>query len=130
MEFSLNFKPTFQAVSKAFMDIAAGFRLQEELEKFAYSVEREAKKVTPVDTGRLRASISTDVGPLMARIAPHTNYALFVHEGHRSRGGSSFVRPRPFLTTGFEVARLRSWGHELPFVPHIKKVIDENLKKL
>jgi HK97 gp10 family phage protein len=74
------------------------------LMKSGYRVERAAKKETPVDTGRLRASIS--VSSMLALraephvvISPHTNYAIYVHEGTR------YMKARPFMTKGYEASR-------------------------
>jgi HK97 gp10 family phage protein len=61
------------------------------LTKVSLVVERGAKIKSPVDTGRMRASIATDLRPTMAVIQPHTNYAIFVHEGTR------YMRARPFM---------------------------------
>lgn len=61
------------------------------VQKVALLVEREAKILAPVDTGRLRSSIGTDIHPLHATVEPHVNYAVFVHEGTR------FISPRPFM---------------------------------
>lgn len=68
------------------------------LTKAGLLVEREAKMLTPVRTGRLRASISVYT-PLNVRdavaIGPHTNYAVYVH------------RRIPFMTAGFYTAKGR-----------------------
>ena len=72
--------------------------LQEIIEKAGYLVERESKMVTPIDTGRLRASIMTEIGAYSAIIAPHTDYAFFVHEGTR------FMSARPFMKQGYDKA--------------------------
>lgn len=61
------------------------------IKKSAFLVEREAKLESPVDTGRLRASIYTDITPTQATISPYVNYAVFVHEGTR------YIRSNPFL---------------------------------
>ncbi len=55
-------------------------------------IERESKINAPVDTGRLRASIATDIHPLSAEVHTNTNYARFVHDGTR------FMAARPFMT--------------------------------
>ncbi|HBI50266.1 MAG TPA: hypothetical protein DDY21_00230 [Candidatus Moranbacteria bacterium] len=74
------------------------------LMKSGYQVERESKKETPVDTGRLRGSISV-AGSLALRaephvvISPHTAYAQYVHEGTR------FMKARPFMTRGYEMSK-------------------------
>lgn len=61
------------------------------IRKSAFLVEREAKQEAPVDTGRLRASIYTDITPNVATISPYVNYAIYVHEGTR------YIRANPFL---------------------------------
>jgi hypothetical protein len=55
--------------------------LQRALTKSAFEVERRSKQESPVRTTRLRSSISTDIQPLRAIIAPHVKYAFYVHEG-------------------------------------------------
>ena len=84
-----------------------------------FLVERHAKIPTPVDTGTLRRSIgvSQPTGSLQARqgllveIAPHTEYAHWIHEGWAFRGGKKvYIRGRrktppggiPFLKIGLE----------------------------
>lgn len=83
-------------------------------------VERESKIKTPVDTGRLRASIGggvfqggsfpegtgVQIQELRATIGPSVNYARFVH------------RRRPFMVEGVTAA-----------VPSIKKVIQLEVRK-
>jgi len=59
--------------------------------KVALLAERYSKQNTPVDTGRLRSSISSTIRPMSATISTHTNYARFVHDGTRR------MRPRPFM---------------------------------
>lgn len=76
--------------------------LTKAINKSAFLVEREAKKLTPVRTGRLRASILVEsfkerpgsysnkgelypisprpVSELEALISPHTDYAIYVHD--------------------------------------------------
>jgi phage gpG-like protein len=71
----------------------------------AFSVEREAKILTPVDTGRLRASIATSlgiVGGIGAIVQTNVNYASIVHQG-LGRGKNSV--PRPFMEQGAKIAR-------------------------
>lgn len=101
--------PSFQSIGHAFKLIQLGAALQRAIERFSFVIERESKKVTPVDTGRLRASIVTDIGNLRAKIAPHTNYAGFVHEGTR------YMRARPFMMWGVEAAKgdMRIFGEEI-----------------
>jgi len=66
--------------------------------KSALAVEQKSKPVTPVDTGALRRSIRSDIKPLIATISPHTEYAIYVHEGtHR-------MKARPFMDIGLKGA--------------------------
>lgn len=75
--------------------------LQEEVKKrvkaavaaTAFNIEAVAKVYCPVDTGRLRNSISTRFteSGLGAEISPHTDYAVFVEFGTR------FMRPQPYM---------------------------------
>jgi hypothetical protein len=59
-------------------------------------VESEAKVGCPVDTGRLRVSITTvpavdDDGTGYVNVGTNVDYAVFVHDGTR------FMQGRPFL---------------------------------
>lgn len=67
----------------------------EALAKSAFTIERYAKMEAPVDTGRLRSAIITEMTPsrypTRATITPFVNYAIFVHEGTR------FIRANPFM---------------------------------
>jgi len=72
--------------------------LSKAIKMSAFRVETESKKVTPVDTGRLRASISSEISLMKAIVSPHTDYALPVHEGTRG------MRGRPFMRWGVEAA--------------------------
>lgn len=78
--------------------------LDKAIKKSAYLVESFSKPVTPVKTGRLRASIRSEFKPLEARVGPHTDYAFFVHEGTRR------MKPRPFMKWGAEKATSKILG--------------------
>ena len=82
------------AVIKKFENMPREFitEMDKSVKRSAYLVEGESKKVTPVDTGRLRASINSVFSILQAIIAPHTNYAIYVH------------RRKPFMQWGAENA--------------------------
>lgn len=62
----------------------------------ALTIERAAKILTPVDTGRLRASINTSLGVLdrgiTSIVATNVFYAVYVHEGTRRTRGRPFMR--------------------------------------
>jgi HK97 gp10 family phage protein len=79
------------------------------LTRSGYLVEGASKRVTPVDTGRLRNSISLSSSLALRAephvvVSPHTNYALTVHEG-LGYGKNSVARP--FMTQGYEAAKNR-----------------------
>lgn len=57
-------------------------------------VQQKSVPLTPVKTGRLRASYHTYFRNLYGMISPETDYAIYVHEGTR------FMRARPFLAEG------------------------------
>ena len=65
--------------------------VERELTDSANNIEKQAKNITPVDTGRLRASITADVKGLEANIGTDVEYASYVHEG------TSEMAPQPFL---------------------------------
>lgn len=76
-------------LSKAPVQIRLG--ADRALAKIAFLVENLSKQLTPVDTGRLRSSIYTELYPLRATISTNVNYAIYVHEG------TEFMVPRPFM---------------------------------
>jgi phage gpG-like protein len=53
------------------------------LSKSGLTVEGRAKKRAPVDTGRYRASIKTEVEPLVAYVGSNLKYAPFIEYGTR-----------------------------------------------
>lgn len=104
-----------------------------ELREGARQVVNRAKILTPVDTGRLRSSIKSNVNGDRATIETNVSYAPYVHDGTRPhiirprrrpalrfRVGGQVVfarvvhhpgtRARPFLVRALrEVARARGW---------------------
>lgn len=101
---------------------APGSTVYRQMQRIGSTTATVARLKAPVDTGRLRQSIQTDMisrpPRLTARVSAPVNYAVFVHEGHGlilprrarilswvQRGGRRVfarrVRPvagRPFLT--------------------------------
>ena len=74
--------------------------VQEQVNKSALNIQREAKKRCPVDTGALRNSITVDFyGIMSAEIGPHMPYAPYVEYGTRK------MRAQPFLFPAFEEER-------------------------
>jgi len=97
-EIRITFKPPLAKVAKKFGNINVNNFLQKKVKELAFLIERESKQVTPVDTGRLRASIGVDLRPFGAIIQPHTAYEFYVHEGTR------YMRGRPFMFWGAKAA--------------------------
>lgn len=62
--------------------------------KAAFDVEANAKSVVPVDTGKLKNSISSEFpSQTKAIIAPHTEYAVYVEYGTRKQRAQPYMRP-------------------------------------
>lgn len=97
----ISITPSLQAIGKAFRSVDLRDFLQKEIENIAFLTESYSKQVVPVDTGRLRSSISTDIGNLRAKVTTGTDYAVYVHEGTRR------MRARPFMLWGAEFAERR-----------------------
>ena len=61
------------------------------------NIQRASMRVTPVDTGFLRAShITTMTNPVQGEVAVLADYAEFVHDG------TKFMKARPFLADAVE----------------------------
>lgn len=67
------------------------------LAKAAVKIERRAKQLAPVDTGRLRGSVAHELGRdgrgLVARIGTDVHYGIFVELGTRRMRAQPFLRP-------------------------------------
>ncbi len=114
MEIRINIK-NIDKIKQSFLE-APGItkkHINKAIKKSIFQVERESKIETPVDTGRLRASIggggfrggSYPMGhgrvfeDFYGEIGTDVEYARFVHFGTR------FMRARPFLARGVETAQ-------------------------
>jgi HK97 gp10 family phage protein len=79
-------------------EIAAEAR--EEVQMSALEIESRAKELSPVDTGRLRSSIRTEVGAapeeISATVFTDVDYAIFVELG------TSRAEAQPFLVPAAE----------------------------
>ena len=89
--------------------------LADAIKKSALLVEGQGKINAPVDTGRLRASILTEIEPLRATVSPTVSYAVFVHEGTR------YIRSRPFMYDA--VQQTKDEINDI-FISEIKKSIN------
>lgn len=58
-------------------------------------LQQTAMKLSPVDTGQLKRSITLDIKDkgLTAVIAPHVNYAAYVEYGTRYMNAKPYIRP-------------------------------------
>lgn len=67
----------------------------------ALLIETDAKLNAPVDTGRLRSSIHTEIAPnkLSAMVLDGVTYGVFLEFGTR------YIRARPFLFPAYEKNR-------------------------
>lgn len=100
---TITMTPDLATLNKNFRGVNIKGFLKEQIQKIGYLVEGEAKRVTPVDTGRLRSSIVplssiVDIGVV---VRPTVNYAYFVHEG---LGSNKRYGRRPFMEQGAEKA--------------------------
>ncbi|HOM27352.1 MAG TPA: HK97 gp10 family phage protein [bacterium] len=70
----------------------------EVLGKVLLEIERDAKYLAPVDTGRLRSSITTTINEDKKQGIIYTNvdYSIYVHEGTRKMKGRPFLRDAIF----------------------------------
>lgn len=102
----VSIKPTPQVLAKAFMSMNIHTFMRKEVNYLAASVERFAKQLTPVDTGRLRASIHYSPADLFLTsiVSTNTDYAVFVHEG------TKFMRGRPFMKYGAMFAQVNAYN--------------------
>jgi len=74
---------------------------QEAVAETALLIETDAKLLAPVDTGRLRASIHTELSPdgLKAMVLDGVTYGVFMEFGTR------YIKARPFLFPAYEKNR-------------------------
>lgn len=72
---------------------ALGIAVARGLEAIGIEAEGDAKELCPVDTGRLRNSIThtIDEGEPAAYIGTNVEYASYVHNGTHGRSGQPFL---------------------------------------
>lgn len=92
--------------------------LNKSVKKTALLVEGEAKKRTPVDTGRLKTSIraKTFISKLEGEVSTNVKYAIAVHENLRARHR---VGEAKFLEKAFKQS-----------TPRIKKFFEDAIKNI
>ena len=97
--------PTINVTIKNLPEIKAAFNkapiltakyLNRAIKSSIFTIERDSKINTPVDTGRLRASHTSNFSPLKGVLQTNTDYDIYVHEGTRR------MRARPFMLQAVE----------------------------
>ena len=99
--------------------------LGEGIKKITLWLQRLVQVSTPVDTGRLRASIASEVQPLCGKVGTIVEYAPFVEHGtrymearHVTEGSSTRI-----LGTGMFAYALGQLKEKLP--EHLKEIGDK-----
>lgn len=90
--------------------------LQRAIGQSIFTIERESKLRTPVRTGFLRASHTTQLQPLRGEVGPTADYAPYVHSGTR------YMRARPFLLQGVQAGENQIQGF---FKDAVQKTLDK-----
>lgn len=74
------------------------------VKRLTIKVQRRAKKLCPVDTGRLRSSIAEEVGRdaegIVGRVGTDVVYGPFIEYGTRRMRAQPFLRPALDAVTG------------------------------
>ena len=69
----------------------------QDLRRRANNVLKEARRLAPADTGRLRQSISLEMlsvdGVVVARVGTNVKYGYYIHEGTANKG-TGFIYPK------------------------------------
>ena len=83
------------------MDQTTRLKLTRETLALTLKVEKYAKREAPVDTGRLRANIHSEIeaSGTVGRVTSDVDYAVYVHEGTSRMAG------RPYLLKGLRHAK-------------------------
>lgn len=89
---------------RALADLLDGSEVGRELERQAIRVEGNAIRQCPVDTGRLRSSIThaleTDSDGLVAKVGTNVEYAAFVELGTSRMRAQPYLRPALYQERG------------------------------
>lgn len=91
-----------KGTARIMAEVAAVTRLK--LEASAIVVEGAAKGAAPVDTGRLRSSVTHAVEGESALVGTNVEYGPAVHNGTR------FQSPQPFLVDGLTSSKEKLRG--------------------
>ena len=85
-------------------DVSINGPAGEFMKRLALQVETAAKRLAPVDTGRLRSSITHTVegngDAMRAEIFSNVNYAIYQELGTRYQSGKPYLRPAVVQVAG------------------------------
>ena len=96
----------FNSKIQAIISNVEGKGLQAALMEGGTLIESACKQQAPVDTGRLRASITTAAaGENSVIVAPHVDYAMY------QEFGTYKMAAQPFMKPGFESSRDAALAH-------------------
>lgn len=90
--------------------------LNKAIQKSVLRISYDSRRLTPVDTGRLRASTYEKFGQLQGEVGTNTTYDIFVHEGTR------FMAGRPYLRKSVEMNNSNVQGY---FETAVQVVLDK-----
>jgi len=123
IQVNITVDPPLEKLARAYGNLELNTFLQGEIQRLALLTERYAKQVTPVLTGRLRASIHVEGFQAFGgtKVKTGTHYAIYVHEGTR------FMRARPFMQWGAEYAVDSTKGQ---IGPRLEKHLRQKLSRL
>lgn len=83
--------------------VQAPFQMKTQLNlairKTVLNIQRSSMINTPVRTGRLRASHSSEFSDLKGQVGTHVNYDIFVHNGTR------YMPARPYLKDAVDITK-------------------------
>ena len=74
--------------------------MSQALEITALDIQRVAKRLAPVDTGRLQNSIAVERGALKRKVGTNVEYAEHQEFGTRYQSGTPFLRPAWYAALG------------------------------
>lgn len=84
--------------------------MTEVLRLAGYAVEGRAKELAPVDTNRLRNSITPDVKYPVLTVGSDVEYAPYQELGTQNPDGTQRIKPKRFLQGGYEQNASRIQG--------------------
>ncbi|MBC7128399.1 MAG: HK97 gp10 family phage protein [Thermoplasmatales archaeon] len=84
----------FEKLQKTLNSITEEENIDALLKEVAFFIEKEAKRICPVDTGRLRSSITTEkIDKLAYAVGTNVEYAPYVEFGTYKMMAQPYLRP-------------------------------------